>query len=359
MRNIYNALLLLIAGATQKELARQVTYLKVENKILRSKLPARVPVTTVEKSRLVRFGQKLGKALNELVTIVHPDTLRRWIRESRKPNRKKPRRIGRRRTAEDIRKLILQMAKQTGWGYTRIVGELRKLNIRSVSRNTVKNILRRAGFDPGPKRGIGTWDEFLKLHATTLWQCDFFSLKVLTPKGFRDLFVLVFLHVDSRRVFLTPATYHPNEAWICDQARAFVKHAKKAKLPIDIVMHDRDSKFSKAFDDQLRKDGLRVLKAAYRSPNTVAYVERFVQTIQQEVLDHFIVFGERHLNHLCAVFVDYYHRLRPHQGKDNELLVAAPRRKRKPPPADTIPLSEVCCEQQLGGLLTHYSRKAA
>jgi len=38
MRNIYNALLLVIVGTTSKQLARQVAYLKVENKILRSKL---------------------------------------------------------------------------------------------------------------------------------------------------------------------------------------------------------------------------------------------------------------------------------------------------------------------------------
>jgi len=57
--------------------------------------------------------------------------------------------------------------------------------------------------------------------------------------------------------------------------------------------------------------------------------------------------------------VDYYHRLRPHQGKDNELLVTARRRKRKPPPTDVIPLTEVRCERQLGGLLTHDYRKAA
>ena len=72
MRNIYNALLLLIADATQKELARQVTYLKIENRILRSKLPARVPVTTAEKSRLVRFGQKLGRAMKALRAKVKP-----------------------------------------------------------------------------------------------------------------------------------------------------------------------------------------------------------------------------------------------------------------------------------------------
>ena len=44
MKNLFQPLLLLIAGATQKELARQVRYLKVENEILRSKLPARLTV---------------------------------------------------------------------------------------------------------------------------------------------------------------------------------------------------------------------------------------------------------------------------------------------------------------------------
>ncbi len=49
MRNLYHSLLLLIATSTQKELARHVRVLKVENQILRSKLPARVPVTVKEK----------------------------------------------------------------------------------------------------------------------------------------------------------------------------------------------------------------------------------------------------------------------------------------------------------------------
>jgi putative transposase len=286
---------------------------------LRSKLPARVPVTPQECGRLVKFGARLGKALSELCSIVHPETLRHWIREDRR--HVTPVKVGRRPTAESIRNLIVKLARETGWGYTRILGELRKLGIRSVSRNTVKNILIANGLDPGPKRGIGTWDEFLKLHAATLWQCDFMSLKAVTPKGFRDLFVLVFLHVETRCVFVTPATYHPNEAWVCDQAKAFARHAKKSRIGADIVMHDRDSKFSAAFDEELRDAGLRVQKAAFRSANTVAFVERLIQTLGQECLDHFIVFGERHLNHLCTVFVEYYHRLRPHQGKDNELLV--------------------------------------
>src|SRR5262245_25687855 len=118
MRNIYTKLLLLIAGATQKELARQVQYLKIENQILRSKLPARVPVTLRERNRLVRFGARLGRAIYQVVSIVHPVTLVRWIREDRKGRRLKRVKVGRRPTAESIRKLILKLARENNWGYT-------------------------------------------------------------------------------------------------------------------------------------------------------------------------------------------------------------------------------------------------
>ena len=80
-RNIYTSLMLVIAGSTQKELARQVSYLKAENQILRSRLPDRISLTQREKNRLVRFAKNLGSALNEIATIVHPATIRRWIRE--------------------------------------------------------------------------------------------------------------------------------------------------------------------------------------------------------------------------------------------------------------------------------------
>lgn len=95
MRNVYHALLLLIAGWTQKELARSIRYLKIENQILRSKLPTRIPLTPREKNRLIKFGEKLGGAMKELVSIVHPDTLRRWIRESRKGKKPKAAKPGR------------------------------------------------------------------------------------------------------------------------------------------------------------------------------------------------------------------------------------------------------------------------
>ncbi|MBX3452827.1 MAG: hypothetical protein KF777_25040, partial [Planctomycetaceae bacterium] len=116
MKNLYHRLLLLIAGATHQELARHVRFLKTENQILRSKLPKRVPITVKEQNRLVKFGAKLGTALSELTTIVHPDTLLRWIRESTKAKRKRPVSKGRPGTKEQIRELILRLARENDWG---------------------------------------------------------------------------------------------------------------------------------------------------------------------------------------------------------------------------------------------------
>jgi len=368
MAALYRSLLLLIAGATNKELARQLRYLKEENRVLRGKMPDRITVTRQERSRLLKFGAILGcQAIRHLVTIVHPDTFLRWVRDEKRDKKKTKSDIkrGRPKTKEDIRKLILKFAKENGWGYGRIMGELKKLGINPPSRNTIKNILKAAGFAPGPNRGEGTWDEFLKRHAASLWQIDFFSKKVLTVKGFRELYVLVFLHVQTRRVYLTPASSNPGEAWVQSQTHEFLQHAKQQQLPVKMVMHDRDAKFSKAVDGDLRKAKIKVLKTAFRAPNTNAYVERFVQSIEQECLDHFVVFGEAHLDHLCKEYQAYYHTERPHQSKDNELLApqpAVPKRKKpkgRPKSPDLPTLRDVHCRERLGGLLKHYYRKAA
>ena len=75
MPNIYRRLLLILATATRKELARHIRYLQGENRILRDKLRARIDLTRLGPNRLIRFGAKLGNAFNEWVTIVHPNTV--------------------------------------------------------------------------------------------------------------------------------------------------------------------------------------------------------------------------------------------------------------------------------------------
>jgi putative transposase len=354
MFKAYQALMLVLAQATEKELAAQVQYLKAENQILRARLPKRIIVTPVERRRLLKLGRPLGAAINALITIVTPGTFVRWIREAK---RNKPvRNVGRPKHRQAIRDLVLQIAKETGWGYTRVLGELRKLTKRKVSRQTVVNIMRENGLDPGPKRGEKTWDEFVKIHAQTLWQCDFLSKQVWTLKGLREYFVLAFIHVDTRKVFVSKTTAHPNSEWVVEQANAFCRHVETEGAQADLVFHDSDRKLCQAFDDALKAHGMRVRRLRPLSPNLNAFVERWIQSIKQECLDHFIVLGERHLNHLVSEYVHYYHTQRPHQGIDigNELLVPM-----KPPDENVPAPDQLVCRERLGGLLKSYSRRAA
>ncbi len=72
---------------------------------------------------------------------------------------------------------LLEIASVTGSGYTRIIGELRKLRIKGISRQTVRNIFKEEGIQPGPDRTSDTWNDFIERHGETLWACDFFSVK--------------------------------------------------------------------------------------------------------------------------------------------------------------------------------------
>ena len=196
MPNLFRRLLSTLAGSGRDDLRRRIQFLKAENEGLRSRICGPIRVTSAERSRLVRLGIPLGKAIATLVSIVMPETFLKWMRNaSKRPKRKyAARKPGRPRTPEQIRKIVLRIARETGFGYVRILGKLMKLGIGGVSRSTVVNILKQAGLPTGPSRDERTWDQFLKAHAKTLWACDFLTLRVLSAKGLKFAFALVFVH---------------------------------------------------------------------------------------------------------------------------------------------------------------------
>ncbi len=361
MSLIFQPLLFLLARCTRNELIRQIELLKTENQMLRQRVPKkRIFLSEEEKAKLIELGQAIGPALKHLLTIVSYATYRRWIRAAAGDSPRPQKKMGRPKTEEEIHELILKLARETGWGYTRIMGELKKLGIKPPSRTTVKNILKENGLDPGPKRGEGSWSKFLEMHADTLWQCDFFSKRIATRFGLNQVFVLAFIHIGTRRVFVTQATCKPDSAWMKEQAEAFLDHAKTEGLQAEIVMRDRDGKFENGFDKVVEDGGAEIRKTAHRSPNQNAFIERWVQSIGQECLDHFIAFGERHLDYLVSQYVAHYHLERPHQSLGNEPILKMPPID-KPPDQDgaSIAAGPIQCQTRLGGLLKHYYRDAA
>src|SRR5665811_1074000 len=95
--------------------ARMIEYQRAENAALLERLGKhRLRLTDGERRRLATLGKELGVA-----TIATPDTILRWYRElvAAKFDGSKKRGPGRPRKAEEIVRLLLEMAKQnTGWG---------------------------------------------------------------------------------------------------------------------------------------------------------------------------------------------------------------------------------------------------
>ncbi|WP_437222107.1 hypothetical protein SH661x_002634 [Planctomicrobium sp. SH661] len=198
---------------------KYIQFLKEENKILRARVPGQIHTKPAERERLIKFGKAIGRAIEELLTIVSPSTFYRWLREEQGPAKRKKNPKGGQRKPREIRELVIQIATVTGFGYSRILGELRKLGIKKISRQTVRNILKEEGIQPGPDRTSDSWSNFLERHKETLWATDFFSVKTVTRRGLRDMYVLVWLCVSTREVIVSESTEHPTSAWVCEQTK--------------------------------------------------------------------------------------------------------------------------------------------
>lgn len=109
------------------------------------------------------------------------------------------------------------------------------------------------------------------------------------------------------------------------------------------------------FDQTLRDSGADVKVVSARAANMNAFIERWIQSIKHECLDHFIVFGEDHFNLLVSEYVAHYLEERPHQSMGNKPLSGQwPAGESEAPPT-----GEVICRRRLAGILKHYYRKAA
>jgi putative transposase len=127
--------------------------------------------------------------LRQLRLVISPRTLLRWHADLVRRRWAYPRRTpGRPRTAQAIRALVLEMARDNpSWGYRRIHGELAGLGYK-VAPSTVWQILKDAGIEPAPRRAGQTWREFLTGQATTILAADFFHVDTVF---LRRLYVLV------------------------------------------------------------------------------------------------------------------------------------------------------------------------
>ena len=198
-----------------------------------------------------------------------------------------------------------------GWGYVRIVGELIKLRCL-VGKTSVRRILLGEGINPRPqpdrseRQGFQPWGEFLKLHINSLVACDFFCKNIWTPLRKQQAYFLQFIHVGTRRVWVSPATYHPNGEWVLQQGRNVLMRLEETGLEATHLIHDRDTKFTTAFDELFdRSADIDVVKSPVRAPNANAFAESWIATVKRECLDYFACFSLRHADHIVQPFTTF------------------------------------------------------
>src|SRR5215470_9718989 len=320
-------LLAYVTGSVNQELLLQNEYLAAENRILRTKLPARLRLSDLERITLAKIGKRVGrKALREIACVAKPDTILAWYRKliAQKFDGSQQRHYpGRPRIDPKLEALIVRMAREnSGWGYDRIVGALSNLGY-TVSDQTVGNILRRHGIAPAPQRGrTMSWRDFLAAHMSVLAGADFFTVEVLKWRGLVTYYVLFFLHLETRRVTIAGITRHPDGEWMERIARAATQEGwGYLNLPkIRYLLHDRDTKYCASFRKTLAAGGVKSLRLPARSPNLNSYAERWVRTVKEECLSKLILLGEGSLRRALREFEGHYHGERNHQGKGNVLL---------------------------------------
>jgi putative transposase len=355
---LLHVLIAMLAGWLQRPQQRVITYLHEANRVLKGQCGGRrLRLPDTERRRLAALAHPRGRTRRQAVaTLAPPDTLRRWDKQRLAQTcdgSTQRRACGRPRVAEEVEQLVVRMAEENpSRGYRRIQGARANLG-HTMEKLTGRNILRRHHLEPAPQRRQAgrSGGQFLKLHWEGLAATDCFPVEVATWHGLGTDDGRVVIELATRRVQIAGITPHPTAACMQQCARQLTDPCEGFLSGQRSLRHDRDTKFTLAFDGRLQASGVEPIVLSPRSPNLHAHGERFVRSIQEEALAQRIMLGERSLYDAIQPSLAHSHHERHHQGLDNHLST-----REGDVGGSTGP---VVRRKRLGGLLSYYHREAA
>jgi putative transposase len=263
----FSAVLRLLVASRRTEFAKDVELLVLRHQFaVLDRQVGRRSLRPADRAFLAALARVLP-ARGRHGLVVTLQTLLRWHRELVRRKWAQPRRSPGRPPLDDhVRQLILRFARENPrWGYPRIAGELLKLGLR-VSPSTVRRVLLGTGLKPAPRRSGPSWRMFPRQQAETMLACEFFTVETISLRRF---YVLFFIELGNRRVHLAGCTANPTGAWVTQQARnlSFTGLLERTRF----LIHDRDRKFTAAFDEIFRSEGIEVIQTPIRAPQANAY----------------------------------------------------------------------------------------
>ena len=212
-----------------------------------------------------------------------------------------------------------------------------------VAATTIRSVLLAAGVPPSGRRSQLTWKQFLTAHAETLIAADFFSVDTIF---FKRLYVLIYVHLASRRVLLASCTSEPNTTWVTQQARNLSWNLEDEGIKLSVLIHDRDRKFALQADQIFQSQGAKVILTPLMAPKANAHAERWIGSCRRECLDWMLIVNQRHLEAVLGEYCEHYNHERPHRS-----------RSLRPPTSRGDPIhvaGQIERSTRLGGLLSDY-----
>ena len=120
------------------------------------------------------------------------------------------------------------------------------------------------------------------------------------------------IHHQTRRIVHAAVTTSPTDEWTAQQMREAIPWGQRPKY----LIRDNDGKYGHKFKYVLESSGIKDINTPVRAPRANAICERFIGTLKQNCLDHYLILHERQLRRVVDEFVAYYNNSRPHQGID-------------------------------------------